>query len=49
MPGEIEIASDEVRGSNLVGPSRVATGSKDIHLEDVSGDLQFSPPTVTWK
>ncbi len=40
VPGEIEIASDEVRGSDLIGPSRVATGSKDIHLEAVSGDLQ---------
>lgn len=40
VPGEIEIASDEVRGSDLVGPSRVSTGSKDIHLEGVSGDLQ---------
>ncbi len=40
VPGEIEIASDEVRGSQLDGPSRVMTGSKDIHLEDVSGDLQ---------
>jgi DUF4097 and DUF4098 domain-containing protein YvlB len=40
VPGDIEIASDQVRGTDLMGPSRVATGSKDIHLEDVSGDLQ---------
>jgi DUF4097 and DUF4098 domain-containing protein YvlB len=40
VPGEIEIASDQVRGSQLDGPSRVVTNSKDIHLEDVSGDLQ---------
>ncbi|HUK43542.1 MAG TPA: DUF4097 family beta strand repeat-containing protein [Candidatus Bathyarchaeia archaeon] len=40
VPGEIEIASDQVRGSQLDGPSRVMTSSKDIHLEDVSGDLQ---------
>ena len=40
VPGEIEIASDAVRGSELTGPSRVVTRSKDIHLEDVSGDLQ---------
>ena len=40
VPGDIEIASDQVRGNDLTGPSRVATGSKDIHLEDVSGDLQ---------
>ena len=40
VPGDIEIASDQVRGTDLMGPSRVSTGSKDIHLEDVSGDLQ---------
>ena len=40
VPGDIEIASDEVRGSDLTGPSRVVTSSKDIHLEDISGDLQ---------
>ena len=40
VPGEIEIATDSVRGNDLSGPSRVVTRSKDIHLEDVSGDLQ---------
>jgi len=40
VPGEIEIATDSVRGNQLSGPSRVVTRSKDIHLEDVSGDLQ---------
>jgi DUF4097 and DUF4098 domain-containing protein YvlB len=40
VPGEIEIASDQVRGNQLDGPSRVMTSSKDIHLEEVSGDLQ---------
>ena len=40
VPGDIEIASDEVRGSELIGPSRVVTSSKNIHLEDVAGDLQ---------
>jgi len=39
VPGDIEISSDEVRGSELTGPSRVVTGSKNIHLEDVAGDL----------
>ena len=41
VPGEIEIASDEVRGSNLTGPSRLSTGSKDIHMENVFGDFQI--------
>jgi len=40
VPGDIEIASDQVRGDELIGPSRVMTSSKDIHLENVSGDLQ---------
>lgn len=40
LSGDLDIASDQVRGSELVGPSRVVTSSKDIHLEDVSGDLQ---------
>jgi DUF4097 and DUF4098 domain-containing protein YvlB len=40
VPGEIEIATDSVRGNDLDGPSRVVTRAKSIHLEDVSGDLQ---------
>jgi DUF4097 and DUF4098 domain-containing protein YvlB len=40
VPGEIEISTDSVRGNDLAGPSRVVTRYKDIHLEDVSGDLQ---------
>jgi DUF4097 and DUF4098 domain-containing protein YvlB len=40
VPGDIEIASDEVRGSDLSGPSKVVTSSKNIHLEDISGDLE---------
>jgi DUF4097 and DUF4098 domain-containing protein YvlB len=40
LAGDLDIASDEVRGSELAGPSRVSSSSKDIHLEDVSGDLQ---------
>lgn len=40
IPGDIDIASDQVRGNQLSGPSRVVTSSKDIHLEDVSGDLE---------
>ncbi len=40
VPGDIDIASDSVRANEMTGPSRVVTSSKDIHLEDVSGDLQ---------
>jgi DUF4097 and DUF4098 domain-containing protein YvlB len=41
VPGDLEIAGDEVRGSDLTGPSRLITRSKDIHIENVSGDLQL--------
>ena len=40
VPGELDISTDSVRGNSLTGPSRVVTRYKDIHLEDVSGDLQ---------
>jgi TIR domain/Putative adhesin len=40
VPGEIEIATDSVRGFNIQGPARLVTTSKDIHLDDVLGDLQ---------
>ena len=40
VPGDLEISGDAVRGTQLTGPSRVTTRSKDIHLEDVTGDLQ---------
>lgn len=41
VPGELEISGDSVRGNQITGPSRVTTRSKDIHLEDISGDLQL--------
>ena len=41
VPGDLEIAGDEVRGTDLNGPSRLITRSKDIHIENVSGDLQL--------
>ena len=41
VPGDLEIAGDEVRGTELSGPSRLITRSKDIHIENVSGDLQL--------
>jgi DUF4097 and DUF4098 domain-containing protein YvlB len=42
VPGDLEIAGDEVRGNDLSGPSRlIFTRSKDVHIENVSGDLQL--------
>ncbi len=40
VPGDIEISGDAMRGNQISGPSRLSTRSKDIHLEDVTGDLQ---------
>ena len=40
VPGDLEISGDSLRGTDLAGPSRLVTRSKEIHLEDVSGDLE---------
>ena len=40
VPGDVEISGDSMRGNQINGPTRLVTRSKDIHLEDVSGDLQ---------
>jgi DUF4097 and DUF4098 domain-containing protein YvlB len=41
VPGDLEIAGDEVRASDVSGPIRLITRSKDIHIESVTGDLQL--------
>ena len=40
VPGELEISGDSLRGTDVSGPSRLVTRSKEIHLEDVKGDLE---------
>jgi DUF4097 and DUF4098 domain-containing protein YvlB len=40
VPGDLEISGDALRANQITGPSRLSTRSKDIHLEDVTGDLQ---------
>lgn len=40
VPGELEISGDSLRGTDVTGPSRLVTRSKEIHLEGVSGDLE---------
>ncbi len=40
LPGEITLDSGDLRGTNVTGPFRLATRSKDIHLEQISGDVR---------
>lgn len=40
VPGDLEISGDSLRGTDLTGPSRLVTRSKEIHLEDVKGDIE---------
>jgi hypothetical protein len=41
VPGDLEISGDSLRGSDLAGPSRLVMRSKEVHLDDVSGDLDL--------
>ncbi len=40
VPGDMEISGDSLRATDVSGPMRFVTRSKDIHLEGVTGDLQ---------
>jgi DUF4097 and DUF4098 domain-containing protein YvlB len=40
VPGDLEISGDSLRATDVAGPSRLITKSKEIHLENISGDLQ---------
>jgi hypothetical protein len=40
VPGDLEISGDSLRGTDLNGPSRLVMRSKEVHLDDVSGDLE---------
>jgi len=40
VPGDLEISGDSLRATDVSGPMRFITRSKDIHLEGVTGDLQ---------
>lgn len=41
VPGDIEISGDSLRGTDVNGPSRMVMRSKEVHLEDVKGDLEL--------
>jgi DUF4097 and DUF4098 domain-containing protein YvlB len=40
VPGDLEISGDSLRATDVSGPMRLVTRSKDIHLEGVTGDVQ---------
>jgi DUF4097 and DUF4098 domain-containing protein YvlB len=40
VPGDLQISGDSLRGTDVGGPMRLVTRSKEIHLEGVSGDLE---------
>lgn len=41
LPGDLNMESGDLRARTVTGPMRVMTRSKDIHLEDVAGDLKI--------
>jgi DUF4097 and DUF4098 domain-containing protein YvlB len=40
VPGDLEISGDSLRATDVGGPMRFVTRSKDIHLEGVTGDVE---------
>ncbi len=40
VPGDLDISGDSLRATDVAGPMRLVTRSKDIHLEGVTGDLE---------
>ena len=41
LPGDLNMESGDLRVRSVGGPMRVITRSKDIHIEDVAGDLKI--------
>jgi DUF4097 and DUF4098 domain-containing protein YvlB len=40
LDGDFNMERGDLRANSMVGPLRIQTRSKDIHLEDVSGDVK---------
>lgn len=40
VPGDLEISGDALRATDVGGPMRLVTRSKEIHLESVNGDVE---------
>jgi DUF4097 and DUF4098 domain-containing protein YvlB len=41
LDGDLSLQSGDLKVNNVVGPLRVLTRAKDIHLEDINGDVQI--------
>jgi DUF4097 and DUF4098 domain-containing protein YvlB len=41
LPGDLDLQSGDLRARAVTGPLRIITRSKDIHLENVSGELKI--------
>jgi DUF4097 and DUF4098 domain-containing protein YvlB len=41
VPGDLEVSGDTLRGTDVTGPSRLVMRSKEVHLENVTGDLEL--------
>jgi hypothetical protein len=41
LPGDLNLESGDLRARAVAGPLRLITRSKDIHIEDVTGDLKI--------
>lgn len=47
LDGDLTMDSGDLRANNMAGPMKVLTRSKDIHLDDVSGDLRIENSNST--
>lgn len=47
LDGDFEMQPDDLRASSIVGPLRLDTKSKGVHLEDVSGDIHIQNRNAT--
>jgi DUF4097 and DUF4098 domain-containing protein YvlB len=41
LDGELTIESGDLRGQSMTGPVRLLTSAKDVHLDNISGDLRL--------
>ena len=41
LEGDLNLDSGDLRGTRITGPVKLVTRSKDIHLEDITGDVRL--------